>query len=108
MFLIFERNCVLTSACAAAEREEQVFIQALSLATWSAELGVYLVMSGVQTEGLTGAPAPHPGVPRSGLMLAYPFCSLQSSLLKNWLHHISKKCPSVFKEKWQMLNFLHV
>ena len=33
--------------CAAWEaREEQVFIQARSLATWSAVLGVYLVMSG--------------------------------------------------------------
>ena len=32
--------------CAAWEaREEQVFIQARSLATWSAVLGVYLVMS---------------------------------------------------------------
>ena len=79
------KDLILTSACAAAESEEQVFIQAvLSLATWSTELGVYLVISGVQTVGLTGAPAPHPGPPMSGLMLVtppYPFCSLQSSLL---------------------------
>ena len=71
--------------CAAAESEEQVFIQALSLATWSAVLGVYLVMSGVQTAGLTGAPPPHPGTlpgaPRSGLMFVYPFISLLSILL---------------------------
>ena len=59
-------------------REEQVFIQARSLATWSAVLGVYLVMSGVHTAGLTGAPAPQPAMlgvlgvvaPRSGLMFA--------------------------------------
>ena len=59
-------------------REEQVFIQARSLATWSAVLGVYLVMSGVHTAGLTGAPPPQPAMlgvvgvvaPRSGLMLA--------------------------------------
>ena len=55
-----------------------MFIQARSLATWSAVLGVYLVMSGVHTAGLTGAPAPQPvmlgvlGVvaPKSGLMFA--------------------------------------
>ena len=59
-------------------KEEQVFIQARSLATWSAVDGVYLVMSGVHTAGLTGAPAPQPvmlgvlGVvaPKSGLMFA--------------------------------------
>ena len=59
-------------------KEEQVFIQARSLATWSAVLGVYLVMSGVHTAGLTGAPPPQPAMlgvvgvvaPRSGLMLA--------------------------------------
>ena len=61
------------SSWAAAERLEQVFIQALSLATWSTLLGVYLVMSGVHTLGLTGAAPPHPGTlpgaPMSGLML---------------------------------------
>ena len=62
------------SSWAAAERLEQVFIQALSLATWSTLLGVYLVMSGVQTLGLTGADPPQPGTPgapapMSGLML---------------------------------------
>ena len=59
-------------------KEEQVFIQARSLATWSAVDGVYLVMSGVHTAGLTGAPAPQPAMlgvlgvvaPRSGLMFA--------------------------------------
>ena len=62
------------SSWAAAERLEQVFIQALSLATWSTLLGVYRVMSGVHTLGLTGAAPPHPGTagppaPMSGLML---------------------------------------
>ena len=50
--------------CAAALREEQVFIQALSLA--STEEGVYRVMSGVHTEGRTAPPTPpepQPGTP---------------------------------------------
>ena len=62
-----------TLSWAAAERLEQVFIQARSLATWSTELGVYLVISGVE-EALTGALEPQPadiaGAPMSGLMLA--------------------------------------
>ena len=65
---------ILLTWAAWEAREEQVFIQARSLATWSAVLGVYLVMSGVQTLGLTGAAPPQPGTagppaPMSGLML---------------------------------------
>lgn len=75
---ILQPSWLLLTWAAWEAKEEQVFIQARSLATWSAVDGVYLVMSGVHTAGLTGAPAPQPvmlgvlGVvaPKSGLMFA--------------------------------------
>ena len=78
VFGIFREIKTLLTWAAWEAREEQVFIQARSLATWSAVLGVYLVMSGVHTAGLTGPPAPQPAMlgvlgvvaPRSGLMFA--------------------------------------
>ena len=55
---------VMTLAWAAAERLEQVFIQARSLAAWSTLLGVYLAMvSGVVTPTLPPDTPPAPAPP---------------------------------------------